>query len=318
MVLSTIEKRYRFSSLAASMIVAVFDFTVVVSVVFISYFGHKSHKPRWLGIALIIQGIGACIFALPEFIFGEYQVGSDAKFRFESCDNNTAFTTSCTPANNNAYGLFILANILIGIGGAPLFTIGTSFIDDIVHPKYVSIHLGLFYTTSVVGPAIGYGLGGAFLSIYVDPWLSTHLEETDPGWVGAWWLGFIFSGIVSVLCAIPFLMYPRKLKDTHLIQEIRRKEMALTYKSKYKDEESLIVQLKTFPAHVCKLFQSASYVFITLGATILFFSLDGMVSFGPKYIESVFNVPASTASISVAAVGKCLSNEYCQQSSPFG
>ena len=135
MVLSTIEKRYRFSSLAASMIIAVFDFSVVVSVVFISYFGHKSHKPRWLGIALIIQGIGAFIFALPQFIFGEYLVGSDAQLHFESCDNSTAFISLCNPANNIAYGLFILGNILIGIGGAPLFTIGTSFIDDIVYPK---------------------------------------------------------------------------------------------------------------------------------------------------------------------------------------
>ena len=155
-------------------------------------------------------------------------MGSDAQFHFESCDNNTAFISSCNPANSIAYGLFILGNILIGIGGAPLFTIGTSFIDDIVHPKYVSIHLGLFYTASVTGPAIGYGLGSVFLSIYVDPWRSTHLQETDPGWVRAWWLGFLFSGVVSVLRAAPFLMYPRRLRDSHLIQEARKKEMALT------------------------------------------------------------------------------------------
>ena len=117
---------------------------------------------------------------------------------------------------------------------------------------------------------------------------------------------FLFSAIVSVPCSVPFLMYPRRLKDSHLIQEVRKKEMAQTYKSKYQDEESLLIQLKTFPTHMWKLFQSASFVFITLGATILFFSLDGMVSFGLKYIESVFSVPASTASISVAAVGKHL------------
>ena len=83
MVVSTIEKRYRFSSLAASMIIAVFDISVTASVVFISYFGHKSHKPRWLGIALIIQGIGSFVFALPQFIFGEYEVGSGAQLRLE-------------------------------------------------------------------------------------------------------------------------------------------------------------------------------------------------------------------------------------------
>lgn len=304
MVVSTIEKRYRFSSLAASMIIAVFDISVTASVVFISYFGHKSHKPRWLGIALIIQGIGSFVFALPQFIFGEYKVGSGAQLRLESCDTGEIFLSSCSSANDIAYALFILGNILIGIGASPLFTIGTSFIDDIVHPKFVSLHLGFFYMTAVVGPAIGYGLGGAFLSIYVDPWRSTHLTETDPGWVGAWWLCFIFCGILSVLLAVPFLMYPRRLKDSHLVQEARKLEMAEKYKSKYVHEESFLVQLKVFPKHLEKLFRNASYLFVTIAISVLFFSLDGMVAFGPKYIESVYTIPASTASILVGAVGK--------------
>ena len=55
MVLSPIEKRYHFSSTQASFIISTFDFAVVLSVVFISYFGDKGHKPRWLGASVIIQ-----------------------------------------------------------------------------------------------------------------------------------------------------------------------------------------------------------------------------------------------------------------------
>ena len=57
-VLSTIERRYRFSSTAAGLISSMYDMAILVSVVFISYFGGKGHKPRWLGVSLIIQGIG--------------------------------------------------------------------------------------------------------------------------------------------------------------------------------------------------------------------------------------------------------------------
>ena len=60
-MLSTIERRYRFSSTAAGLIASTFDMAVLVSVLFISYFGGKGHKPRWLGISLIIQGLGECI-----------------------------------------------------------------------------------------------------------------------------------------------------------------------------------------------------------------------------------------------------------------
>ncbi len=58
MVLSSIERRYGFSSTAAGAIAATFDASVLVSVLFISYFGGRGHKPRWLGASLIIQGLG--------------------------------------------------------------------------------------------------------------------------------------------------------------------------------------------------------------------------------------------------------------------
>ena len=57
-ILSTIERRYQFSSTAAGLVSSTYDMAVLVSVVFISYFGGKGHKPRWLGVSLIIQGTG--------------------------------------------------------------------------------------------------------------------------------------------------------------------------------------------------------------------------------------------------------------------
>ena len=57
-VLSSLERRYRLSSTAAGFIASTFDISVLVSVLFISYFGGKGHKPRWLGVSLLIQGLG--------------------------------------------------------------------------------------------------------------------------------------------------------------------------------------------------------------------------------------------------------------------
>ena len=255
----------------------------------------------------LIQGIGAFVFALPEFIFGHYEVGADATFQLESCREATRYIPSCDHANSIAYLLFILAQVLIGIGAAALFTIGTSYLDDIVHPRYVSIHLGIFYTCAVVGPAVGYGLGGGFLSIYVDPWKTTNLEPTDPGWIGAWWICFIFCGILSLLISVPFLIFPRLLSDSDVVMEARRKEMAKTYVSTH-DEEKLSVILKTFPTHLKKLLYVPSWLFVTLALSALFFSLDGMVAFAPKYIESQFGIPASTASFIAGAIGKVIVN----------
>ena len=64
MVLSTIERRYGFPSVWVGIIASVFDMSVLVSVLFISYFGGRGHKPRWLGVSLIIQGIGMLYICL--------------------------------------------------------------------------------------------------------------------------------------------------------------------------------------------------------------------------------------------------------------
>ena len=244
------------------------------------------------------------MFSFPQFIFGKYSVGSEASLSLESCEAGEDFNTTCNTSNYLAYFILLLGNILIGVGAAPLFTLGLSYIDDITFPKYVPIHMGLFYVAVAVGPAIGYGLGGAFLSIYVDPSENTSLEETDPGWVGAWWICFVLSGILSLITCIPFFMFPRVLPNYAEVVEAHKKEHATSYESKYGEEESLKEQIKAFPLHFLKLCKSASFVLVTVALSFLFLTLYGLVAFGPKFIESVFGIPASTASLLAGGIGK--------------
>ena len=194
----------------------------------------------------------------------------------------------------------------MGIGAAPLFTVGTAYLDDIVHPKFVSIHLGIFYTIGTVGPALGFGVMGAFLSIYVDPWKETTLEPSDPGWVGAWWLCFVAAGIISWLISIPFLMFPKLLPDSAEVRMARKKEMAQVYEGKDSiiDDVDLATKLKTFPKHLKLVLKTPSWIFITAALCFSSLVISGVSSFAPKYLETQFGLTASTASIIIGAVGK--------------
>lgn len=302
-VISSLERRYRFSSLAASLIVSVFDIAVVICGIFVSYFGEKGHKPKIIGISFVIQGIGSLLFALPHFLFGKYEVGSNALVSFEACNDTVTSLSNCDAGNSIAYAIFIVANTVMGIGAAALFTIGVSYLDDIVYPKWVSLHVGAFQISTLIGPAIGFGLGSAFLTVYVDPGESTTLTEADPGWVGAWWLCFILTGVVSVVGGIPFFFFPRLLNDSHLVKEERQKQMARTYKGKFGDEKTFVQQVKAFPFHLYGLFKSKSWFFMMVGVTVLFLGLDGLISFAPKYLETVYQVPSSTAGLLIGALG---------------
>ena len=303
-VVTSLERRFRFSSTAVGFLLVSFDISVLFSIIFVSYFGEKRNKPRWMGYGLVLQGIGALVYSSPQYIFGSYQTGLVGNLTLEACELATDVAPDCHSFNALAYCILLLGNTLIGIGVAPLFTLGLSYIDDVNLPAVVPLHIGVFYVCVAVGPALGYGLGGIFLSIYVDPWVETRLQETDPGWVGAWWICFVLSSIASLILAVPFFLYPRLLSNHQQILDAHKNEHATNYTSKYGNEDSLLDQLKAFPMHLYLLFKSASFMFVTGGLSFLFLTLYGLVSFGPKFIESVFNIPASTASLLAGGIGK--------------
>lgn len=235
------------------------------------------------------------IYALPEFVFGEYEIGVRGILHQEECATENDFSPECDSNSNNRLSLifFYLGNIFIGTGAAAIFTVGPSYVDDIVQPKFVPIHLGFFFMWVVLGPALGFALGAAFLSIYIDPWIETSLTPADPGWVGAWWLGFLFSGVVSWLVSIPFFMFPKLLPDSHLAKAECQKEMAQKYKRDVGSENvNVLTKLKSFPYHLKQVLLTPSWIFLTIAVSIAAFVVTGITAFIPKYFESQFYLTA--------------------------
>ena len=69
--------------------------------------------------------------------------------------------------NNQKY-VFMVAQLLHGAGAAPLYTLGVTYIDENVGVDNSAFYLGVFYTMAIVGPAIGYAMGGQLLKIHTD------------------------------------------------------------------------------------------------------------------------------------------------------
>jgi organic anion transporter 4A len=43
-----------------------------------------------------------------------------------------------------------------------------TYIDECVGPDSSAFYLGVFYTMAILGPALGYSIGGQFLNIHAD------------------------------------------------------------------------------------------------------------------------------------------------------
>jgi MFS family permease len=64
--------------------------------------------------------------------------------------------------------IFSIAQMLMGAGTTPLYSLGPAYIDENVHPKASPIYLGVWFATTIMGPGLGFIVGGSILSIYVD------------------------------------------------------------------------------------------------------------------------------------------------------
>ena len=302
-VISTIEKRYNFGSLAAGFIAIVYDGTVLIGVIFISHFGSKVHRPRLLGCAALLMSFGAALFAMPQFFFGRY-VPVDGDLLQEECLDERSFnlTKTCDSSNHAAYAIFLVSSAIIGIAATPISTLGTAYIDEIVFPRYVSLHIGAYGMLFVIGPLVGYAIGSGFLSLYVDLWLPTTLTPVDPAWVGAWWIPFLLFAVLLILLSMMFLMFPRYLPDSYLVQQERAKEMAKIYPSKYASEDSLTITAKMFPVHIKRLLCNPSFMLMSLGFSATYLFLEGFILFAPKFVEIQYKLTAFIAGIVVGAI----------------
>jgi organic anion transporter 4A len=275
-----------------------------VSVIFVCYFAGKTHKPRFVGVFVLIMAIGALLIASPQFIFGSYIISDNSSYTFEQCLDSTAYPTeSCSTINAGAYALMIIGQALIGLGASPVYTVIPAYLDEIVPPRYIGIYLAVFLTSTVLGPVLGFAIASAALSVYVDPWIETTLDPEDPNFIGAWWIGYVVMGILLILLAIPYLMFPRYLKDTHLVKAERAKELIKVYSSKYANEDNLTIIAKMFPIHIKRLLLNPSFMLMSFGLAMAFLMKDGLVGFGPKYTEVIFRLDPVISGLLAGGVG---------------
>ena len=229
-VITTIEKRFEISSSMSGVLGGALEVGSLLATLYISYFCANSHIPRCIALSSLCCALGALIYALPHFISNSYTIGNRVMNKTTSdimchlnenvneLNQNFAFSKLLSDCMGKSTSLFlfallIIANVLIGSSSAPLYTLGTTYIDNHVKKENSSIYLAFMYSMLAFGPVIGYLLGAFTLGYYVDI-LSYNLKlsRDDSGWIGAWWIGFLLLAVLIFITSFPFFCFPKNLK----------------------------------------------------------------------------------------------------------
>ncbi|XP_041473854.1 solute carrier organic anion transporter family member 4A1-like [Lytechinus variegatus] len=299
--ITTLEHRFNLDSFQSGFISSAYDVSALSVSLFVTYLGERGHKPRWIGIGSVIFSLGSVVFAVPHFMTGLYDAGESRDPLCHDFSDNATIMDSCNSSDGVESGLavfywvFILAQVLHGIGASPLYTLGVTYMDENLHAKDFGFYLGIFNAVNAAGPAIGYALGGVYLRIYTDFHVmdSALVSPNNPTWVGAWWLGFLINGSLLFVISLLMLGYPRALPGSREIASKRKSEVQRG--QEFESGQGWKKRLQAFPRAVLNLITNIPFICVCFFAICEWFFASGLSVFGPKYLESQLNINSSDA-----------------------
>lgn len=126
----------------------------------------------------LFTATGCFVFFLPHVLISPYQPvlanSTISSRRVEECiiSNGSSTSNICfseyDESNRLYLFIFCVAQLLMGAGTTPLYSLAPAYIDENVHPKASPIYLGIFFAAAIAGPGLGFVAGGPILNeIYI-------------------------------------------------------------------------------------------------------------------------------------------------------
>ncbi|XP_047469181.1 solute carrier organic anion transporter family member 74D-like [Penaeus chinensis] len=338
-VISTIEKRFKLTSKQTGAILTGNDISQVMLSLFLSYYGNYGHRPRWMAVGVMCAAASGFGAALPHFLYGPGEdalaltrpaVSSASSSAF-SLDGDNGTETHAVgdqelcfshPEENcgvdggggggaymGAIILFFCSQFFVGIAVSIFYSIGVTYLDDNINKKTYPVYCSVSFMLRILGPVLGFFVGGKCLSTWIDPKEVPALTTKDPRWLGAWWIGYLFIGSGLIFSGSLLFLFPRKLPVT-LRREAKRVlrqaekdrkeggDRGLTYfaslakQSKEAQERPTLPNLKKA---LKRLFTNKIWVGNLFNTTVFVLASSGYWSFKPKYLENQFRKSSTEA-----------------------
>ncbi|VDI50018.1 solute carrier organic anion transporter family, member 3A [Mytilus galloprovincialis] len=313
--ITTLEKQFGFNSSQSGFLLSCNDIGFLLLTLFVSYRATTAHIPLALGISTVLYGFAGILCSFAYFLMPSQGSRTETTNRtsFEQTDSlqlcnlmnlSSYDADQCESEAPKAVGtattftpfamvIIAIGMILQGIGKSPRTPYVSYYVDENVEKRKTSMYLGIIITVGIFGPALAFALGAVFSNIYVtleDVTITTR----DPRWIGAWWLGFLIFGIISIVISLPLFCFPKHFQSN--------KEVI---KTEPKENVKFLSHMKGFISTVLRLFRNGCFTFSILGSCLQMFFVSGMISFMPKFLETQFTIPTWHANLLMGGLNIC-------------
>ncbi|XP_037528430.2 solute carrier organic anion transporter family member 4A1-like [Rhipicephalus sanguineus] len=295
--LPTLERRFHLRSVETGLIVAMYNVGSLLLMAPVTFFGSEMKKPRIMAIGVACMGLGSFIYSLPHFVAPQYKFSRPLK---DLCPYVSGPTYEPSGSLRNYRFIFMLANFVHGCSTVPFYTLSVAYMDDNLSAQKSSWYIGIYYTAAIMGPAIGFILGGTFLKTYTDISVdaaSIGLSPSSTVWVGAWWIGFVVTGTLALILCGPIFGFPKRLPGAVAVQK------PLEVDARALRGDSVQVRLADMPKAVRYLLTNRTFLFISLAATIETMIGSGYSNFAAKLFESEFGMTSANAALLFGMIG---------------
>ncbi|XP_067010749.2 solute carrier organic anion transporter family member 74D [Anabrus simplex] len=333
--LTTLEKRFKIPSKTLGILMSGNEVSQILLALLLTYYGGKGNRPRWIAWGVACAAMSCFILALPHAAYGAGRealaLTKEYHEQYNSSNSQTVISEELCLVRDEAdicdadalageYSIFplfliFLSQFVLGIGTTLYYALGQTYLDDNTKKTSTPLMLSCVMALRTVGPAFGFMLGFACLRIYIEPSLTPLIDNKDPRWLGAWWLGWVILGLLMLFLSILIAMFPKQLPRTRPVsaqsdmsqlaeeQPLSRPSLA-DFLPRNPDEkppkELVIPKVVTedgFISSLQRLLKNKLLMCNNVAAVFYILGASGYISFVTKYLEVQFQQTAAGANI---------------------
>ncbi|CAO1324723.1 unnamed protein product [Diamesa tonsa] len=324
--ITTLEKRYKIPSKNLGIISVGNDISSLFISAVLAYYGGKGHRPRWIAFGLYTIVAFCMLTALPHFIYGPGDQALSLTTEYGGTKNDeqtllvlekekqkTICRTNVTAGIaecETEEGVFMpqlllfMGQLVAGIGQSLYYTLGVAYMDDNIKKSKTPALISFSYFLRLLGPAGGYALASYCLKIYISPDLTPVIDNNDPRWLGAWWLGWIILGTFLFGFAFFMMMFPKELPRAAVRRKValERKKRGLKSLEGDAPTDEIPASVNDMFITFKRLLKNVTFMLNNAASIFYYFGFMPYWIFTPKYIETQYKQSASTSSLVTGTV----------------